>query len=81
MAADRREYDIEVDRGSHALETLLENHIDRAFDKYTAYALRNAFSVPDGIELVLVSLAHGNAACEWRRVAGMGRIVVEEGSP
>lgn len=55
IAAERREYDIEVDKGSHALETLLENHIDRSFDKFTAYALRNAFNVPDGVELVLVS--------------------------
>lgn len=54
IAADRPQYDVEVDRGSHAFETLLENVIDRAFDKYTAYALRNAFGVPDGVELVLV---------------------------
>ncbi|BEI93973.1 uncharacterized protein CcaverHIS019_0604320 [Cutaneotrichosporon cavernicola] len=53
IASGRAEYDQEVDRGSHAFETLLENVIDRAFDKYTAYALRNSFAVPDGMDLVL----------------------------
>ncbi|KLT43238.1 hypothetical protein CC85DRAFT_284795 [Cutaneotrichosporon oleaginosum] len=53
IAANRAAHDAEVDRGSHAFETLLENVIDRAFDKYTAYALRNAFGVPDGVQLVL----------------------------
>ncbi|GMK57299.1 hypothetical protein CspeluHIS016_0401330 [Cutaneotrichosporon spelunceum] len=53
IASGRPEYDREVDRGSHAFETLLENVIDRAFDKYTAYALRNSFAVPDGVDLAL----------------------------
>lgn len=45
----------EVDAGSHALETLLENQVDAAFDRFTAYALRNTFKVPDGVEVVMVS--------------------------
>ncbi|TXT07407.1 hypothetical protein VHUM_03127 [Vanrija humicola] len=48
---DAEEREVEV--GSHALETLLETHVDRAFDTFTAYALRNAFKVPDGVEVVM----------------------------
>ncbi|KAL1412112.1 hypothetical protein Q8F55_003111 [Vanrija albida] len=50
-AVDAHEREVEV--GSHALETLLETHVDRAFDTFTAYALRNAFRVPDGVEVVM----------------------------
>ena len=42
-------------QGSHALETLLESHVDKAFDKFTAWALRNAFEIPPDLEIVLVS--------------------------
>lgn len=55
MAEDDDEMEHEIDVGSVKLETLLESHVDRAFDKFTAYALRNSFKVPDGVELVLVS--------------------------
>lgn len=41
-------------QGLHSLETLLESHIDKAFDKFTAWALRNAFEVPSDLEVVLV---------------------------
>ncbi|WOO80233.1 Centromere protein mis12 [Vanrija pseudolonga] len=50
-SVDAHEREVEV--GSHALETLLETHVDRAFDTFTAYALRNAFKVPDGVEVVM----------------------------
>lgn len=55
MAASRKAHEREVDAGSHALETLLENQVDAAFDRFTAYALRNTFKVPDGLEIVMVS--------------------------
>lgn len=42
-------------QGLYAFETLVSNHIDKAFDKFTAWALRNPFDVPDDIEVVLVS--------------------------
>lgn len=58
MAEDDDAMEHEIELGSHALETLLENHVDRAFDTFTAYALRNTFRVPDGVELVLVSSGH-----------------------
>lgn len=54
-AGNRPAFKREVEKGSHALETLLENHVDQAFDKFTAYALRNTFKVPDNLELVMVS--------------------------
>jgi kinetochore protein Mis12/MTW1 len=73
IAAGRPDFDAEVERGSHAFESLLENVIDRAFDKYTAYALRNAFGVPDGVELVLVrTLAKGADASRGRRAWTLG---------
>lgn len=56
MAAGRPELEREAEAGSYALETLLEQQVDKAFDKFTAYALRNIFAVPDGLELVMVSL-------------------------
>jgi hypothetical protein len=40
----------------YAFETLISNHVDKAFDKFTAWALRNTFDVPDDIEVVMVSL-------------------------
>jgi kinetochore protein Mis12/MTW1 len=46
-AADRQ--------GSFQLETLMDSHIDKAFDKFTAWTLRNAFDFQKDLELVLVS--------------------------
>lgn len=62
MAAGRPDLEREAEAGSYALETLLEQHVDKAFDKFTAYALRNIFSVPDGLELVMVSFCRGGSA-------------------
>ncbi|EJT49441.1 hypothetical protein A1Q1_01463 [Trichosporon asahii var. asahii CBS 2479] len=53
MSSGRPEFEREAEAGSYALETLLEQQVDKAFDKFTAYALRNIFSVPDGVELVM----------------------------
>lgn len=64
MANSRKQQDREVDTGSHALETLLENQVDAAFDRFTAYALRNTFKVPDGVEIVMVG-------CGRRLIAAM----------
>lgn len=51
--------DIEVSvadrQGSFQLETLMDSHIDKAFDKFTAWTLRNAFDFQKDLELVLVS--------------------------
>lgn len=41
-------------QGLHSLETLLESHVDKAFDKFTAWALRNAFEITPDIEVALV---------------------------
>ena len=42
-------------QGSFQLETLMDSHIDKAFDKFTAWTLRNAFDFQKDLELVLVS--------------------------
>lgn len=34
---------------------MLEQHLDKAFDKFTAWTLRNAFDVPQGLDIVMVS--------------------------
>ncbi|WVR07821.1 hypothetical protein IAU60_004864 [Kwoniella sp. DSM 27419] len=43
----------ELTMGLVALETLLESHVDKAFDKFTAWVLRNAFEFPPELEVVL----------------------------
>lgn len=67
MASGRPEFEREAEAGSYALETLLEQQVDKAFDKFTAYALRNIFSVPDGVELVMVGSTRRARACSSLR--------------
>ncbi|RIB06062.1 Mis12 protein [Gigaspora rosea] len=43
----------EVDQGIHQVETLLESLVDRHFDMFEIYALRNIFTIPDKLEIVL----------------------------
>jgi kinetochore protein Mis12/MTW1 len=43
-------------KGLHSIETLLESHVDKAFDRFTAWALRNTFDIPSDVEAVLVGL-------------------------
>ena len=47
--------DADTIQGIYALETLLSSHVDKAFDKFTAWALRNTFDIPDDVEVVMVS--------------------------
>ncbi|KAG5440662.1 hypothetical protein PCK2_000250 [Pneumocystis canis] len=39
----------EIDQGVHQIETFLENIVDRNFDAFELYALRNIFIVPESI--------------------------------
>lgn len=41
---------IEIENGVHQLETLLEKHVDRNFDRLEIYLLRNSLAVPQGLE-------------------------------
>jgi len=41
---------IEVEEGVHRLETLLEATVDKTFDRFEIYTLRNILRVPDGLE-------------------------------
>lgn len=45
-------------KGAFQLETILEAHVDKAFDAFTAWTLRNAFDFPRDLELVLVCSAY-----------------------
>ncbi|KAJ3218075.1 hypothetical protein HDU67_006633 [Dinochytrium kinnereticum] len=44
---------VEVEKGMASLETLLENVIDKYFDKFELYALQNIFSLPRNVSVVL----------------------------
>ncbi|KAE8539546.1 hypothetical protein D1P53_004648 [Cryptococcus gattii VGV] len=43
----------ELIHGLHALETLLETHVDKAFDMFTSWLLRNPFEFSPDLEVVL----------------------------
>ncbi|MCJ1310298.1 hypothetical protein MMC25_003960 [Agyrium rufum] len=47
----------EIENGVHRLETLLEATVDKTFDKFEIYTLRNILTVPDDL-LPHVRLAH-----------------------
>ena len=40
---------LEIENGLHQLETLLEATVDKAFDKFEIYVLRNILTVPDDL--------------------------------
>ncbi|KAF2492381.1 putative MIND kinetochore complex component Mtw1, partial [Lophium mytilinum] len=40
---------LEIDEGVHQLETLLENTIDKNFDRFEIYTLRNVLTVPEDL--------------------------------
>ncbi|PGG96283.1 hypothetical protein AJ79_09655 [Helicocarpus griseus UAMH5409] len=48
---------LEIENGLHQLETLLESTVDKAFDKFEIYVLRNILTVPEDL-LGWVRLAH-----------------------
>lgn len=47
----------EIEEGVHKLETLLESNIDRNFDKFEIWALRNILCVPEDLA-AWVKLGH-----------------------
>ncbi|CAI7641884.1 unnamed protein product [Penicillium bialowiezense] len=48
---------LEIENGLHQLETLLETNVDKAFDKFEIYVLRNILTVPEDL-LPYVRLKH-----------------------
>ncbi|KAG0348224.1 hypothetical protein BGZ54_004691 [Gamsiella multidivaricata] len=50
-----RDFDIKVDTGKsmHKFETLLEASVDKNFDRFELYALKNIFGVPEDVDIVL----------------------------
>lgn len=48
---------LEIENGLHQLETLLEANVDKAFDKFEIYVLRNILTVPGDL-LSWVRLKH-----------------------
>ncbi|ORX40751.1 hypothetical protein BD324DRAFT_611948 [Kockovaella imperatae] len=50
---DPNKLEREMNMGLVAIETLLESHVDKAMDKFTAWALRNTFDIPPNVEVVL----------------------------
>ncbi|WVF73144.1 hypothetical protein IAT40_007963 [Kwoniella sp. CBS 6097] len=53
ISGNNPKMEIELATGLVALETLLESHVDKAFDKFTAWVLRNAFEFSPEIDPVL----------------------------
>jgi kinetochore protein Mis12/MTW1 len=47
----------ELEKGVHSLETLLESAVDRSFDRFEIYVLRNILTVPEDL-VPWVRLAH-----------------------
>ncbi|KAK4691228.1 kinetochore protein Mis12/MTW1, partial [Lecanoromycetidae sp. Uapishka_2] len=39
----------EIENGVHQLETLLESTVDKSFDKFEIYTLRNILTIPDDL--------------------------------
>lgn len=65
---------LEIENGLHQLETLLESTVDKAFDKFEIYVLRNIFTVPEELlphvrlkhyEVGFIALACGCFGCVW----------------
>ena len=48
---------LEIENGLHQLETLLESTVDKAFDKFEIYVLRNILTVPEDL-ISWVRLTH-----------------------
>jgi kinetochore protein Mis12/MTW1 len=48
---------LEIENGLHQLETLFEATVDKAFDKFEIYVLRNILTVPEDL-VGWVRLAH-----------------------
>ncbi|KAI5292183.1 hypothetical protein KEM52_006560 [Ascosphaera acerosa] len=48
---------LEIENGLHQLETLLESAVDKAFDRFEIYVLRNILTVPDDL-LGYIRLSH-----------------------
>lgn len=42
-------------KGAFQLQTLMDSYGDKAFDKFTAWTLRNGFDFPKDLEVALVS--------------------------
>ena len=49
VVEERPEASDEIDNGMHQLETLLEATVDKTFDKFEIYTLRNILTVPDAL--------------------------------
>jgi kinetochore protein Mis12/MTW1 len=43
----------EIELGLHAFQTLLESHADLAFDFFEIWALRNVFTIPEGLPIIV----------------------------
>ncbi|KAG9072737.1 hypothetical protein KI688_000513 [Linnemannia hyalina] len=50
-----KNYDVKVEsaKGMHKFETLLEAAVDKNFDRFELYALKNLFGVPEDVDIVL----------------------------
>ncbi len=52
----------EIENGVHRLETLLEATVDKTFDRFEIFTLRNILTVPDDLS-GWMRLAHYEVSC------------------
>ncbi|KAF9436466.1 hypothetical protein BGZ76_003897 [Entomortierella beljakovae] len=50
---DSHDVKIESAKSMHQFETLLESSVDKNFDRFELYALKNLFGVPEDVDIVL----------------------------
>ena len=69
---DYPEATTEIENGAHQLETLLEATVDKTFDKFEIYTLRNILTVPDELagwmRLGHYEVSDRNTSCSFTRM-------------
>ncbi|KAF9112254.1 hypothetical protein BGX27_003727 [Mortierella sp. AM989] len=50
---DNTDVKVECGKSMHKFETLLESSVDKNFDRFELYALKNLFGVPEDVDIVL----------------------------
>ncbi|KAG0343319.1 hypothetical protein BG004_005404 [Podila humilis] len=58
---------LETEQGMHKFETLLESSVDKNFDRFELYALKNIFGVPKDVDIILPHYAALDFSIESER--------------
>ncbi|KAL8698358.1 MAG: hypothetical protein Q9201_006615 [Fulgogasparrea decipioides] len=77
--AEHPEAKDEIENGVHQLETLLEATVDKTFDRFEIYTLRNILTVPDELA-PWMRLGHYEVCCHRPRLPFLSQHVLIEGN-